>query len=143
MTTALAAFDGSDNALRAIDQMLRSLNIEKLHVHLLNVREPVKMREVVFNDKLSDMQAIEKAREAAGLQLLAPAKARLEAAGVSFDAHARIGSPAMVIADFAREYHCDLIVLGNRGMGTIKNLMLGSVATKVVHLAEVPILLVR
>lgn len=143
MTKVLVAFDGSDNAMRAVEQLPRSLNTDKLHVHLLNVREPVKMREVVFNDKLSDMQAIEKLREEAGLAVLAPAKARLEAAGVSFDAHALIGSPAVVIADFAREYHCELIVLGTRGMGTIKNLMLGSVATKVMHLAEAPVLLVK
>jgi nucleotide-binding universal stress UspA family protein len=143
MTTVLVPFDGSENAMRAIDEMLQSMDKAKLHVHLLNVREPILMREVVFNDKLSDVKAIEKAREAAGLQLLEPAKARLETAGVQFDAHAGIGNPAEVIADFAREYHCNLIVMGTRGMGTIKNLLLGSVATKVMHLAEVPVLVVK
>jgi nucleotide-binding universal stress UspA family protein len=143
MTTVLIPFDGSENAMRAIDEMLQSMDKSKLHVHLLNVREPILMREVVFNDKLSDVQQIEKAREAAGLQLLAPAKARLDTAGVRYDAHAAIGNPAEAIVDFAGKYHCNLIVMGTRGMGTIRNLLLGSVATKVMHLAEVPVLLVK
>jgi nucleotide-binding universal stress UspA family protein len=112
-------------------------------VHLLNVSEPIQMNEVVFKDTFLDMRSIEKAREEAGLALLAPAKIRLESAGVAFDVHVSIGNPAEVITNFTREHHCDLIVMGTRGMGTIKNLLLGSVASKVIHLAETSLLLVK
>ncbi len=37
----------------------------------------------------------------------------------------------------------DVIVMGTRGMGALANLALGSTATKVVHLAEVPVTLVK
>ncbi len=143
MNTVLIAFDGSENAMRVIDEILETMEKSKLHVHLLNVREPVQMREVVINDKLSDIKAIKQEREAAGLVVLEPAKTRLEAAGVRFDAHALVGNPAEVIASFARDYHCNLIAMGTRGMGTIKNLLLGSVASKVIHLTELPLLLVK
>ena len=33
--------------------------------------------------------------------------------------------------------------MGSRGMGTIASLLLGSIATKVVHLAEVPVTRVK
>ena len=144
MTIASIAFDGSENAMRAIDEVLDTMDISKLHVHLLYVYEPIQINEVAFNkEPLLDMLSIKKAREEAGLALLTPAKARLESVGVAFDAHVLSGNPAEVIADFSREYHCDLIVMGTRGMGTIKNLLLGSVASKVIHLTEKPLLLVK
>jgi len=144
MTIALIAFDGSENAVRAIDEVLDTMDTTKLHVHLLYVHEPVQINEVAFNtEPLLDMLRINKAREEAGLALLTPAKERLESAGIAFDAHIRSGNPAEVINDFSREYHCDLIVMGTRGMGTIKNLLLGSVASKIVHLTEKPLLLVK
>jgi nucleotide-binding universal stress UspA family protein len=111
---------------------------------LLNVCEPVQINEVAFNkEPLLDMLSIKKAREEAGLALLTPAKARLESVGVAFDTHVLSGNPAEVITAFSREHHCDLIVMGTRGMGTIKNLLLGSVASKVIHLTEKPLLLVK
>ncbi len=144
MTIALIAFDGSENAMRAIDEVLDSMDTSKLHVHLLYVYEPVQINEVAFNkEPVLDMLSIKKAREEAGLALLTPAKARLESAGIAFDAHIRNGNPAEVITDFSREYHCNLIVMGTRGMGTIKNLLLGSVTSKVIHLTEKPLLLVK
>jgi nucleotide-binding universal stress UspA family protein len=143
MTIVLVAFDGSENAMRAIDKMLDTLDNNNLHVHLLNVKEPIQIGEVVFKDTFTDMQAIQKEREAAGLAVLATAKARLENAGITSNVHVRIGNPAETIIDLAREFHCDLIVIGTRGMGTIKNLLLGSVASKVLHLTEIPLLLVK
>ena len=144
MTIALIAFDGSENAMRAIDEILDTMDTSKLHVHLLYACEPVQINEVAFNkEPLLDMLSIKKAREEAGLALLTPAKTRLESAGIAFDAHVLSGNPAEVITGFSHEHNCDLIVMGTRGMGTIKNLLLGSVASKVIHLTEKPLLLVK
>ena len=41
------------------------------------------------------------------------------------------------------ELNCDGIVMGTRGMGAIGNLVMGSVATKVVHLTKLPVTLVK
>ena len=144
MTIALIAFDGSENAMRAIDEVLDTMDTSKLHVHLLNVCEPLPISELIFSqDPALAMSSIRKAHEEAGLAVLTPAKARLESAGIAFDVHVCSGNPAEVITDSSREYHCDLIVMGTRGMGTIKNLLLGSVASKVIHLTEKPLLLVK
>jgi nucleotide-binding universal stress UspA family protein len=48
-----------------------------------------------------------------------------------------------MIAQYAKEKGCDQIVMGTRGLGTVQGLLLGSVATKVIHLANVPVMLVK
>ncbi|NIO03304.1 MAG: universal stress protein [Proteobacteria bacterium] len=46
------------------------------------------------------------------------------------------GDPAERIIEFAREKSVDMIVIGSRGLGPVKGLFLGSVSTKVCHLAD-------
>ena len=47
------------------------------------------------------------------------------------------------IAQAARDEGIEHIVMGTRGLGSIQGLLLGSVAMKVIHLAEVPITLIK
>lgn len=143
MHTILVPFDGSENALRAVEEAVSLFQKKNLHVRLLNVQEPIHGGEVLLKDTLHELRVIEKDREHAGLAILEPARSLLETAGVSFDAHARIGKPAETIVSFAREFHCDMVVMGTRGEGAIKKLVMGSVASKVVNLASVAVLLVK
>jgi nucleotide-binding universal stress UspA family protein len=53
------------------------------------------------------------------------------------------GSPAYAIVDYAREYDIDLIVMGTHGRGALAQLMMGSVAERVVRIAPCPVLTVR
>lgn len=54
-----------------------------------------------------------------------------------------VGDPAATIVKFAEDRGCDEIVMGTRGRGKIRQLVLGSVASKVVHLAKAPVVLVK
>jgi nucleotide-binding universal stress UspA family protein len=54
-----------------------------------------------------------------------------------------IGDAPAVIANLARRLRCDAIVMGTRGMTLLGNLVLGSVASKVVHFSTVPVTLVK
>jgi nucleotide-binding universal stress UspA family protein len=54
----------------------------------------------------------------------------------------RVGEPAETIVNFARRNHCAEIVMGTRGLGSFKGLFLGSITTKVIHAARVPITVV-
>ncbi len=74
---------------------------------------------------------------------LKPAMQKLDAAGVKYVHHIAVGEPAEVIVKFAKEKGCDEIVMGARGVGSTASLLLGSVATKVIHLTEIPVLLVK
>jgi nucleotide-binding universal stress UspA family protein len=53
------------------------------------------------------------------------------------------GNPAKVILEQAEETHCDLIVMGSKGLSGIKEFMLGSVSHNVVLHAKVPVLVVK
>jgi universal stress protein A len=53
------------------------------------------------------------------------------------------GSPAFVIADYAKEAKIDLVVIGTHGRGMMEHLLIGSVAEQVVRIAPCPVLTVR
>ena len=55
----------------------------------------------------------------------------------------QVGEPSEEIVDLARLDGYDLIVLGNRGLGQVKELLLGSVSHKVLHTAPCPVLVAR
>jgi nucleotide-binding universal stress UspA family protein len=68
----------------------------------------------------------------------------LEGAGVEVaGAHLERGRAAEKIADLAERLGVGLIVLGRRGLGTVKRLLLGSVSEGVVRLAPCPVLVMR
>ena len=50
---------------------------------------------------------------------------------------------AHAIADYAKDKHIDLIVVGPRGRSKLKSLVLGSVTSDVARLANCPVLTVR
>jgi nucleotide-binding universal stress UspA family protein len=74
---------------------------------------------------------------------LQPARKLLDAAGIKHDMEVRTGHVAKEIVDCARSGKFDLIVLGAKGRGAIADLLLGSVAQRVLATAQVPVLLVR
>ena len=50
---------------------------------------------------------------------------------------------AEVIVRYVKDKRCDQIVMGTRGMSGVSSIVLGSVANKVIHVASVPVLLLR
>lgn len=57
--------------------------------------------------------------------------------------HLPRGRPAERIVDVADQVGANLIVMGSRGLGTVKRLLLGSVSEAVVQLASCPVLVMR
>ena len=72
-----------------------------------------------------------------------PAIELASAASVPWTSDVLVGDTASMIVKRAEELNCDGIVMGTRGMGAIGNLVMGSVATKVVHLTKLPVTLVK
>ena len=59
------------------------------------------------------------------------------------EAALEIGSPAQAIVEFTKKHHGDLIVMGSRGMGTLGQIILGSVSRNVLHYANCPVMVTR
>ena len=64
-------------------------------------------------------------------------------AGVKFEYLHADGNPVETILQVASDQQVELIVLGSRGMGGFKSLMLGSVSDGVLHHAHCPVLITR
>ena len=142
MRKLLVPFDGSENALRALQHaisMARQGGPTSLHV--VNVYE-----EPDFHGEIEAFMPharfVELARQRCEGRLDAAASV-LDDAGVSYAKEVLVGQIAEAIAKRAEELGCEGIVMGTRGLSAIGNLVMGAVATKVVHFAHVPVTLVK
>lgn len=141
MLKMLVPVDGSAPSSRAVDHLIKKLDWYKdgVEIHLLNVQHPFPAH-VASHIEHDQVQQYHREQ---GLAALADARKRLDAAGVMYHYHIGVGDEADLIVKYAREKACDQIAMGTRGLGSVSNLFLGSVATKVIHLAEVPVVLVK
>lgn len=143
MLKFLVPVDGSAASGRAIDQLIAMIAWyrEKPEIHLLNVQAPLplggRVTSVIGHDQIAHYHQEE------GLAALAPARQKLEAAGIPYQHHIGVGEVAEVIVRYVRDKGCEQIVMGTRGMSGVSSIVLGSVANKVIHAATVPVLLLR
>jgi len=140
MRKILVPVDASESAQRAARHaaMLAGDNPE-VQIHVLNVQAPLEVRAHAY---LSQQE--EKAIQSADAQhVLQPIMQILDDAGVPYRTEWRTGDVAPTIAAYADETGCEAIVMGTRGLGPVGNLVMGSVANKVVHIVKVPVTLVK
>jgi nucleotide-binding universal stress UspA family protein len=144
MSTALIPIDGSDAAFRAVCRFA-DLVRDTPHTDaiLMNV-EPA----LPFVDRLAggspdaERRFLQPLRDKAEA-LVAPARAELERAGVRVIVAVEFGDPADTIVARAKDWDADLIVMGSDRRGAIGSRLPGSVARRVLHLSELPVLLVK
>ena len=141
MLKILLPVDGSEASKRAIDEFVKRLDWyrETPEIHLLNVRMPLTGNVSMFvgKEEISDYYREE------GLRVLQQARGYLEEKGIAYRHHIVVGEVVTMILQFSEEIQCDQIVIGPRGLGAVKGLLLGSVASKLIQLATVPVLLLK
>jgi nucleotide-binding universal stress UspA family protein len=130
--------EGSSQAARHVTGI--AAMVPDLEVHLVSVQPPADDWMVRRMLKAEELAAMEREWAEAAL---APAREILDAAGVRYQQHLVQGEVPQTIARMAKELGCDQIVMGTRGQSALGGLLLGSVAIKVLHLAEVPVTLVK
>ncbi|MFZ2540849.1 MAG: universal stress protein [Gallionella sp.] len=138
----LIPVDGSANALRAVDYVIKNISAlkETPQLLLLNVQWNV----AVGNVKLFiNQETINDYYREQGMAALQSARAAMDAAGLPYQYHISIGTPAGAIAQYAQEQGVDQIVMGRQGQGGLQSLLLGSVVNKVLLLVECPVMLVK
>ncbi|MBY0398935.1 universal stress protein [Myxococcota bacterium] len=138
----LVPVDGSENSMKALRHAIsvaRSCAGSSIHVVTAH-EEPIVFGEVsvyVSREMIAELQR----RQSEGP--LSMAVQVLESSGIPHTREILEGPIARTIARRADELGCDGIFMGTRGMTALGGLLLGSVATKVIHEANVPVTLVK
>lgn len=134
--------DGSDCALRALAHaaaVARRMGECSLHVAHAH-EEPLIYGEIQVYVPREEMERL--LREHCE-SILARADGILKEAGIPFQKEILVGPIAQTLVERARSLKCDLIVMGTHGLTALGSMLMGSVATKVVHLCDVPVTLVK
>ena len=135
----LVAVDGSKPSLKAVQLLIDHCDWyrEPPEVELLAVHLPVPQV-----GRLNKAQ-LERYYQEEGEGMLRAAKKKLDAAGIAYRARVLVGPVAETLVKHARDKRCELIYIGTRGMSALGKALVGSTATKVLHISETPVLLVK
>lgn len=147
----LVALDGSEPAGRALDLALDMAEKYSADILLLSVVQPVIMPPVRY----SPATAPSFPTPAAGShsrnlkdyhkRVLAEALTKAKKAKRKLKVSTKLaeGRPSDKIIETAKEEEIDIIVMGSRGLGGIKQFFLGSVSDRVADEAPCPVLIIK
>ena len=144
----LAATDGSETSELAIEQAARLAVDQHAQLRIVHVIEQSRLAFAAAGPVAVDLEAIVDALRKSGQAALERGRTIARQHGVQAEA-AIIGDDAVddrvavVLADEARRWKADLIVLGTHGRRGINHLLMGSVAEAVARVAPAHVLLVR
>jgi nucleotide-binding universal stress UspA family protein len=135
----LVPVDGSAAALRALEHAgaRKRTTTGQVSIIVLNVQAPLPPSRYVTRSMITDHNS--------RMSVAALRSARSTARRLQLDArfYVRKGDPATTVARFARVMSCGEIIMGTRGRGRTAIFVLGSVALRVVQLAQAPVTLIK
>lgn len=136
----LVPVDGSEHAQKAVEFGANMAVQNDAAVHLLHVVSPTKIPEGFIELARSEHiegPPINAYLQTVGSQIIEQAETLARGKGVKeIQKDVVEGDPAETILNYAQQGGFDMIVIGSRGLGGVKSLMLGSVSSKVCHAAE-------
>ncbi|MEJ2242719.1 MAG: universal stress protein [Candidatus Bathyarchaeota archaeon] len=145
----LVPVDGSEHSNKALDYALDLAEKYSANIKLLTVAQPVIVSESMFLSQpmmppettVMYVNEIETAHK----KILQNAykKAKKAKPKIKISKQLENGRPADIITEIANSQDFDLIVMGSRGIGGIKEFFLGSVSDRVADKAHCPVLIVK
>lgn len=134
----LVAFDGSEHAQRAAqiagDIARTNKGAELWLVCAMDIL-PVELGKPFIDELITERTHI-------GTEMLQQAK-QIIGKGIEIHDELLFGPPAESIMNVANNNKCDLIIMGTRGVGGLKGLLMGSQIQKVISLSEIPVMAVK
>jgi len=149
ITRLLVPTDGSRPSVKAARyaaRLAKMVDAKVKIVHVMQVYVPGSKKPVELDDlesviiQVDDGEAIKKR----AMDVMEKTRRCFVELGVPVETEFfSFGNVAEIIVETAEEEGFDLIVMGNRGLGGLQHLMLGSVAEAVSRRAPCPVLIVR
>jgi nucleotide-binding universal stress UspA family protein len=139
-TKILVPADGSDNSYRALEAAL--VFSEKLgsSISVVNVMEQVPITHIESEKLLNELlEAYKKENQ----EILSKCSDIAHQKGIIIKTVLLQGNPAPVILDYIKKENLDLVIMGSRGMGKFKELILGSVSSKIMHHSPCAVMIIR
>lgn len=133
----LVPIDGSKNSFRGLDYAIYLARQCGATVTGLNVI-PFYPKSLLLTPISYEKELTKKAKE-----FMAKAKTRSAQNGIVFNEKITDGHEVDEIIGFANDKNFDLIVIGARGMGSVKEVFLGSVSNGVLHKSKIPVMIVK
>ncbi len=133
----LVPLDGSAHATRALQEAVKIAKMTQGKITLINVYPSG--RSVISSTK----QQFSEILQNEGKTALAEGKKLVESLGLEAETLLVDGDAIGQITKTANEGGFDLIVMGARGLGTLSELVLGSISHGVIKNAKCPVLITR
>lgn len=144
MYKILLAVDGSSHSQKAIEESIRLVKLLDSCVTVLSVAENTPIYH--YGTELGSVpiqQEMVEERLKASNEILEHCKASFQEHGLEVDTLSKEGQPAETICKEAEEGGFDVIIIGSRGLGGLRQLFLGSVSNKVVNQSKISVLVVK
>ncbi|MDE1829945.1 MAG: universal stress protein [Thaumarchaeota archaeon] len=136
--TILVPIDGSKNSIRGLVEAIHIARLFRAKVTVLHVIPGIPS--IPITDTMSEYR--QNMKKQAREFFLEARKTALKYK-TSLTEKVIFGIPQEEIADYANHKKYDLIVLGARGLSSIKQIFLGSVSNATIHKSKVPVLIVK
>ena len=142
----LVGLDGSENALRAVTNAAEMARRDDAELHIVTVTRPYQVspelqRFLQAENLLGEPKYVLDEMTKA---IVSEAEEMARRIGVQrIKTEVREGKPARSLVEYAKAKHCDLIVVGSRGVGELEAMLLGSVSQKVSLLSPCSVMIIR
>jgi nucleotide-binding universal stress UspA family protein len=140
LSKLLVPVDGSENSLRSLDHAIYLTKKTGANITAMNVIENPPTVYVESQKLLNNLLANFRAESA---NILDKCKQIAEKSGVKIETVIGEGDAASTIVGYAEKGNFDTIIIGRRGLGRFKEMMLGSISNKVLHHAKCTVNIVK
>jgi nucleotide-binding universal stress UspA family protein len=139
----LVPVDGSPASLRAVKLAIDHVKTATdASLVIANVQNSATLG-LAEGAGIMPLRWIDQEEDSAAAEALREAVTACREAGVAYVTRSERGAVAATIDRLAREEAVAHIIMGTRGLGEVRGLLLGSVATQLLHLVDVPVTLVK
>ena len=138
----VVGYDGSESSQKALEKAIALAKELNAELHIVGVVRPFEFAAIDYIPP-EEIEEYEKEEISKEEKYLSEAKKIAEEKAIEPLTKVMEGEPAEELMSYADENGCDLIVIGHRGVGGFKRMLLGSTANNLVKYANQSVLVVK